>query len=164
MKKNLFIICMMMLVCLNINAHSDASHSHACSTEHSHSTETTKCTVCNTSGKCFMCHGSGTIYSVMGITYCPICTGTGQCRMCHGTGMIVYLAPPAPAPIIQEKTKEYQPSNHQCGVCKGSGMKIQEIWMGGSDTKWCSTCNKKVYITHQHVRCDNCNGKGYNQY
>lgn len=157
----------MMLISLNINAQSDASHIHVCNLEHSHSTETSKCTVCNGSGKCFMCQGSGVIYSIMGMTYCPGCTGTGQCGMCHGTGIIVYSGNTYTIPNnsnTNTQTKEYQPSNHKCRVCNGTGMKVKETWMGGSDTKWCGICNKKVYITHQHVRCDNCNGKGYNHY
>ena len=151
----------MMLVSLHINAQSNASHIHVCNSEHTHSTETSKCTICNGSGICNMCRGSGMIYSVMGMTYCPICVGTGRCSMCHGTGIITYTGYINPIPEntntkTNTNTKEYQPSNHQCRVCKGTGMKIQEIWMGGSDTKWCSTCNKNVYITHKHVKCDNC--------
>ncbi len=76
-----------------------------------------------------------------------------------------------PTPILPDASSESPSSlnaegeaqssgSHQCRLCGGTGMKIKEDWMGGSETKWCNTCNKNVYITHSHVRCDACGGRG----
>ncbi len=52
-------------------------------------------------------------------------------------------------------------SSGTCNLCNGTGKQIKETYVGGSTPdKWCSTCNKKVYAGHSHVRCSLCGGDG----
>ena len=52
-------------------------------------------------------------------------------------------------------------SSGTCNLCNGTGKQIKETYVGGSTPdKWCSTCNKKVYAGHSHVRCTLCGGDG----
>ncbi len=52
-------------------------------------------------------------------------------------------------------------SSGTCRLCNGTGKQIKETYVGGSvPDKWCSTCNKKVYAGHSHVRCSLCGGSG----
>lgn len=127
---------------------------------------TLKCTPCNGSGKCMLCRGSGMISSIMGMTYCPGCMGSGRCISCQGLGIVTRIYTPTSTSTSTPK-KDEDPSKSTekaCRLCKGSGIKIKEVWMGGSQTKWCETCKKNVYIGHQHVRCDICKGTGYITY
>ena len=52
-------------------------------------------------------------------------------------------------------------SSGTCRLCNGTGKQIKETYVGGSvPDKWCSTCSKKVYGGHSHVRCTLCGGSG----
>ena len=163
------VVYFLMALCLSVNLH---AHEHHTGCSHSHPNESNftgvlKCSVCSGKGRCFMCMGSGMIYSIMGPTPCPGCFGSGKCGMCGGTGLIVIPENPNPVPVPEPvPTPNPTPDSHACRVCNGTGQKISERWMGSqtSQRKWCSICNKNVLQTHQHVRCDNCNGTGRVKY
>ena len=181
--RRLFYLLIAFSVSVTLQAHSHHhGHSevkgHVCSHgEHQHAecslvqptegnvTGVLKCSACSGSGRCFMCMGSGIIYSIMGPTYCPGCNGLGKCGMCGGNGLIIIPDNPVPIPEPVPDPKP-TPGSHACRVCNGTGKKISERWMGSqtSERKWCSICNKNVLQTHQHVRCDNCNGTGRVKY
>lgn len=55
-------------------------------------------------------------------------------------------------------------TTHKCRVCKGTGKKIKEDYLGGSKEKWCNICGRTVYITHKHISCVNCDGTGKVKY
>ena len=160
------------------HSHAECSHPQQSNGEF---TNVYKCTVCSGSGHCFMCGGAGMIYSFMGMTYCPGCMGTGKCQMCHGAGSIVIsgntntgvgsvngqtVVVPVHGNGNNGSSSGTSSSSRVCRVCNGTGLKISEPWMGSqtSQRKWCSTCGKYVLRTHQHVRCDNCNGTGRVKY
>lgn len=44
------------------------------------------CNICNGTGKCPWCNGSG--WEIWQIDKCDHCDGTGTCPNCHGTGKI----------------------------------------------------------------------------
>jgi hypothetical protein len=49
-------------------------------------TQKVTCSVCNGSGKCSWCGGTG--YTIPLIQKCEKCGGTGVCPNCHGTGQV----------------------------------------------------------------------------
>lgn len=55
-------------------------------------------------------------------------------------------------------------SSRKCSLCKGTGLKIKESYVGHSQRKYCTTCGKEVMGGHSHVRCDLCNGTGILNY
>lgn len=58
-------------------------------------------------------------------------------------------------------SSSFSSSSGTCNLCNGTGKQIKETYVGGSTPdKWCSTCNKKVYAGHSHVRCSLCGGDG----
>lgn len=172
---------------------SDASCSHTghhhseCSVPQQNNGEHTsvrECGMCNGTGYCFLCGGSGAIFSMAGgMAYCPGCVGSGRCRMCNGAGVNVittnsntgvgyFNGQMIVLPVNGSNNSGSVNSNsgysssRSCRVCNGTGRKISERWMGSqtSQRKWCGTCNEYVIQTHQHVRCDNCNGTGRVKY
>lgn len=70
---------------------------------------------------------------------------------------------PASAPSTSSSTPSSSSSNgHSCRLCKGTGRKIQETYLGNaSQSKWCNECSKEVYAGHKHVICDLCGGDGW---
>ncbi len=54
-------------------------------------------------------------------------------------------------------------SRTKCSHCNGSGDDAYNTGMSGygTQTKWCSKCNKNVSMDHAHRRCPYCNGTGY---
>ena len=62
---------------------------------------------------------------------------------------------------VGTSTSSSSSSSGTCNLCNGTGKQIKETYVGGSTPdKWCSTCNKKVYAGHSHVRCSLCGGDG----
>lgn len=62
---------------------------------------------------------------------------------------------------VGTSTSSSSSSSGTCRLCSGTGKQIKETYVGGSvPDKWCSTCNKKVYAGHSHVRCSLCGGSG----
>lgn len=62
---------------------------------------------------------------------------------------------------VGTSTSSSSSSSGTCNLCNGTGRQIKETYVGGSTPdKWCSTCNKKVYAGHSHVRCTLCGGDG----
>jgi TPR repeat protein len=50
-----------------------------------------------------------------------------------------------------------------CGLCHGRGWVDTDEGVsdfGSNSKKWCSGCNKYVYMNHYHKTCPSCNGKG----
>lgn len=50
-----------------------------------------------------------------------------------------------------------------CGLCQGKGWVDTDEGVsdyGSTNKKWCSGCNKYVYLNHYHKSCPSCNGKG----
>lgn len=48
----------------------------------------TPCPICNQTGACQVCYGTGTQYwPTIGIQMCGNCMGNGQCVSCHGKGI-----------------------------------------------------------------------------
>lgn len=51
---------------------------------------------------------------------------------------------------------------HQCRVCGGSGLVVDNTYLGyASQTKWCDICRKEVYVAHRHKSCKTCGGEGW---
>ena len=62
------------------------------------------------------------------------------------------------------KTRKSSSSNRtKCSHCNGSGDDAYSTGMSGygTQTKWCSKCNKNVSMDHAHRTCPYCNGTGY---
>ena len=51
-----------------------------------------------------------------------------------------------------------------CSLCKGTGLKIHESYVGSSQRKYCPTCGKTVLGGHSHITCDMCKGTGVLNY
>jgi hypothetical protein len=64
--------------------------------------------------------------------------------------------------IEKQKSDNTHNSGHKCRLCDGTGKKISEPYLGNTNsTKWCSDCQKTVYVAHSHIRCDLCGGDGW---
>ena len=69
---------------------------------------------------------------------------------------------PAFVPVDNSNTTSSIKNGHQCRVCGGKGqVEDTKYWGNASLTKWCDTCQKKVYIGHHHKQCRTCGGSGW---
>lgn len=53
-------------------------------------------------------------------------------------------------------------SDHTCGLCGGKGTIIDNggTTFGLDKTKYCSECGQNVSLSHRHIQCPSCSGKG----
>lgn len=53
-------------------------------------------------------------------------------------------------------------SNHTCALCGGKGTIIDNggTTFGLDKTKYCSECGQNVSLSHRHIQCPSCSGKG----
>jgi len=134
------------------------------------------CSMCNGTGKCGYCHGTGfnPLYDIF-FPRCPVCNGQRMCNHCSGTGRRVvssnnngYSSGNSNSgytkPVEKKKIREEKP----CTWCNGSGMVLKEY--DGSMMScgyhehikvFCPTCRK----THcrdntRHKHCPRCEGNG----
>lgn len=137
-----------------------------------------QCIGCNGSGNCILCSGTGSIYSVMGITTCPGCFGNGKCNMCHGTGTISAIynpnvnyntepnatsSPNNKKDVESTRNKRIKETSYweTCHTCHGTGYESTRRYApyyGGTKKKeYCAICDG-IYNQHYHNPCPICHG------
>lgn len=152
-------------------------------------TTTINCTVCNHTGNCLTCGGTGSTFFMNMFYPCPLCGGTGKCAYCHGLGKMTSTYSynrnaPAVSTAPSTGTTYYDPgtsstssysgstststsTRRTCPGCRGTKIGMSRIewapnYTGKDNTQWCAECGayKQAHV-HIHETCRVCNGKGY---
>ena len=132
------------------------------------------CSICNGTGKCGYCHGTGfnPSYDIF-FPRCPVCNGQRMCYSCSGSGRRVvssnnngyssgYGNSGYTKPVEKKKIREEKP----CTWCNGSGMVLKNIScpveiFGNCVNVFCPTCRTthcRDNTIHKH--CPRCEGNG----
>lgn len=105
------------------------------------------CTICNASGKCSVCYGTG----VGSFNYpCYMCTmNRGKCSTCYGTGQFVV------------STGYYLNNNSSGSYSGGASGSYSNGSSAGSGSSNGSSVYTKCTSCNGTGRCSSCNGRGY---
>ena len=139
----------------------------------------TPCYLCNGTGTCNVCKGTGSYFHRALLKYypCPACVGSTACKYCQGkgqTGMAKLYAPGEAEAYMQAKREEKESTHSSssssssnagtCSKCGGTGIDPFPS-SGGNLTKWvayyhrgdgrCPYCSR--YDEHYHTKCPRCN-------
>lgn len=140
------------------------------------------CVVCNESGKCQTCHGTGQTYNraYNQMFTCNTCLGSGKCTLCGGTGKSsittfknasgsmtgdYYDSYGKKIVPSDKKSKGSDSHTHKssgtCSSCGGSGVQSTALYQNDPTGALANTVGEVAYTNHSGNKCKYCGKYSY---